>query len=143
MRAVPVIFSRSRSLGSLLLRGFLWSRWSHCGIVDGDRVVEAVSGRGVIVTPLVEFKARASDWEILDVPTDQPDAVLRAAYRQIGKPYDWAGVMGFAFRRCWQDDDSWFCSELIAWAFAKAGANLFRTDVWRITPRDLNIRKYI
>jgi hypothetical protein len=52
------------------------------------------------------------------------------------------GVLGIAFRRAWQSTAAWFCSELVAWAFQSAGTSLFRTEVWRITPRDLYIRTY-
>lgn len=42
-----------------------------------------------------------------------------------------------ALRRRWQDNDAWFCSELVAWAFEAGGRSLFREHAWRITPRDL------
>ena len=51
--------------------------------------------------------------------------------------HDWGGVIGIGFRRRWHDHDAWFCSELIAAAFADAGEPLVRVDAWRITPRDL------
>ncbi|MEW6647176.1 MAG: hypothetical protein AB1450_08265 [Pseudomonadota bacterium] len=69
---------------------------------------------------------------------DAPDSVLQRALSQLGKPYDWPGVLGYAARRDWQEDDSWFCSELVAWAFQAEGFPLLRAaDAWRINPRDL------
>ena len=36
--------------------------------------------------------------------------------------------------------DSWFCSELIAWAFDQGGTPLFNTDdIHRITPQNLHM----
>jgi uncharacterized protein YycO len=142
MGTVRVIFSRRHHIGSLALRTFLWSAWSHCGIIAGDEVIEAVMGKGVIITPLAEFQKQASKWTIIKIPAADPAAVIEWARNQKGKHYDTSGVLGIALRRAWQDDDAWFCSELVAAAFHYAGTALFRTDAWRITPRDLYIRTY-
>lgn len=69
------------------------------------------------------------------VPQDVAD--VAAARSQIGKPYDWPGVLGIGFRRNWQESDAWFCSELVAWAFGVSGSPLFRTEHWRITPQTI------
>lgn len=135
---VQVVFTRSHAIGSLLLRTALWSPWSHCAIVDGEEVIEAAAFGGVRARPLSDMLAQATKAAMIVLPGD-PEKVIAAARSQIGKPYDWSGVLGFGFRRRWQDDDAWFCSELVAWAFAKAGSPLFREHAWRITPRDIYI----
>lgn len=135
---VRVVFSRNHTPGSILLRAALWSPWSHCAIVDGDTVIEAAAFHGVRERPLLDFMADATKADVLELPGGAA-AIIAAARSQIGKPYDWAGVLGFGFRRRWQDDDAWFCSELVAWAFAEAGTPLFREHAWRITPRDIYI----
>ena len=57
---------------------------------------------------------------------------------QLGKPYDWTGIVGFIADRDWRDPSHWYCSELIAWAFEQAGRPLLRIDnLDRVTPRDL------
>ena len=142
MGTVRVIFSRRHHIGSLALRTFLWSAWSHCGIIAGDQVIEAVFGKGVVITPLAEFQKQASKWTIVKIPATDPAAVIEWAKKQEGQPYDTSGVLGIAMRRAWQDSAAWFCSELVAAAFHAAGTPLFRTDAWRITPRDLYIRTY-
>jgi hypothetical protein len=46
-------------------------------------------------------------------------------HAQEGKPYDWRAIFAFQFgERDWQEDDSWFCSELVAAALRASG-------VWR------------
>lgn len=135
---VQVVFSRNHSPGSLLLRTFLWSPWSHCALVDGDMVIEAAAFHGVRERPLSEFFADASKREVIEIKANA-SAVLAAARSQIGKPYDWTGAAGIGMRRNWQDDDAWFCSELVAWAFEAGGRSLFRSQPWRITPRDIYI----
>lgn len=137
MSLVKVVFARQHRVASLLLRTFLWSAWSHCAVVDGDEVIEASALHGVRTRPLADLLADASQYEVVDVPSLNPAAVIAAARAELGKPYDWFGVAGFGFRRQWQEPDSWFCSELVAWAFHAAGQPLFRVETWRITPRDI------
>lgn len=134
---VKVIFTRRHHIGTILLRTFLWSAWSHCAIIDGDEVVEAVAGVGVRTRPLQELIEESSKYHILDFPAENPQAVIAQARAEVGTKYDWWGVLGIGFRRRWSQDDAWFCSELIAAAFARAGEPLVRVDAWRITPRDL------
>lgn len=132
-----VVFSRRHHIGTIILRGFLWSKWSHCAIIDGAEVIEAAAPDGVRARPLSALVNESSKFEIIDFPARDPQAIIDFARAQIGTPYDWSGVFGIGFRRRWQTDDAWFCSELIAAAFDQAGERLFRTDAWRITPRDL------
>lgn len=139
MSAVRVVFTRRHTLGSVLLRAALWSAWSHCALIDGDEIIEAAAGSGVRARPLAELIAESSEWEIIEIPVRNPAAVIAAARSQIGKPYDWRGVIGIGFRRRWQDEDAWFCSELVAYAFEAAGDLLFRAKRWRIRPPDLYI----
>ncbi|WP_368566281.1 YiiX/YebB-like N1pC/P60 family cysteine hydrolase [Pseudoxanthomonas sp. UTMC 1351] len=136
--AVELFFTKRRSLGSKLIRLGTWSPWSHVGFRVGDRVIESTAGHGV----------REVSWRDAVRPEDRraamylrcarPDAVLAAARSQLGKPYDTSAILGFIGRRDWQEPDSWFCSELVAWAFAQAGYALFRPDsVHRVTPGHL------
>ncbi|WP_216891622.1 hypothetical protein [Pseudomonas putida] len=83
--------------------------------------------------------ARASHAALVEFPVSDPQAVLDAALAQLGRPYDWLGCAGIALRnRDWQEPDSWFCSELVAYAFGQAGEPLFREDmVSRVTPQHL------
>ena len=51
---------------------------------------------------------------------------------------DGTAVLGLGLHRDWQQDDSWFCSELAAWSFQQAGSPLFRANAARrVTPQDL------
>jgi hypothetical protein len=141
MNTVPVIFSRRHHIGSVLLRTYMWSAWSHCGIVDGDEVIEAVFPR-VRSQPLADFIAHASAYEIVHIPAHDPRAVIAAARSRIGKFYDVLGVLAMLLRIRLQRACADFCSELVAWSFKEGGTPLFRVDAWRIMPRDLYIRTY-
>ncbi|HEY9704948.1 MAG TPA: hypothetical protein V6C58_21090, partial [Allocoleopsis sp.] len=53
--------------------------------------------------------------------------------------YDWKAIFGYLFhkRRKWQDENRWFCSELVAAILLKGGRKLFRSDLSRVTPHQL------
>lgn len=142
MGTVRVIFSRRHAIGSLAIRTFLWSEWSHCGIIDGDQVIEADMVKGVMTRSVQEFKDAASRWAVIEIPAADPAAVILAARSRIGTPYDRLGVLALLLRIRMQRAAMDFCSELVAWSFAQGGTPLFRIDAWRITPRDLYIRNY-
>lgn len=74
---VRVVFTRNHSPGSVLLRALLWSKWSHCAIVDGDHVIEAAAFHGVRERQLSDLLAGSSKWEIVDFPGDS--RVIQAA----------------------------------------------------------------
>lgn len=129
-------FSAGRGWRARVVQLATWSWASHVDIeLEDGRLLGAVPGRGVCIRP-PEPPASAGRVERYRAAT--PQAAVAVAATQLGKPYDWPGVLGYALRRDWQDHRAWFCSELIAWACVKAGTPLLRADrTWRITPRDL------
>lgn len=130
---IAIEFSDTGSIPGDLVKLCTWSWAPHADFVlpDGS-LLGARPSCGVAIV------ARAPARRMERFEVDAPDAVLAAARSQVGRPYDWAGVLGVALHRDWREADSWFCSELIAWAFAQAGRPILRSDtVNRITPRDL------
>jgi uncharacterized protein YycO len=134
---MKAIYCRRHNPGSLLLRFFTWSSWSHCGIVTPDgTVIEAAAFHGVIERPLSEFMAGVSKSADRDIPLPDDAAAIRFARAQVGKPYDWSGAIGLALRRdTWQADDAWFCSELVEAAAAAGGRQRFINQASRVTPQ--------
>jgi hypothetical protein len=59
-------------------------------------------------------------------------------FTQLGKPYDKTAIVAFAFHRDWQEEDSWFCSEMQAAALlaSKFLPNPLSEVANVITPRD-------
>ncbi len=139
MQTVRLLFSTTGNPFSALIRAATWSRWSHVAIIDdGDMVIEAAALHGVRRVPFVDAINRAADAALVELPSPDPAAVIAAAASQIGKPYDYTAILGLGLRRDWQQDDAWFCSELVAWAFDAAGHPLFRPDsLRRVTPQHL------
>ncbi|RHW21700.1 hypothetical protein C2846_07045 [Pseudomonas jilinensis] len=143
MSCVRLLFTRNRLPGSWAIRLATWSCWSHVDLVDTGhdepRLVGAVAPSGVVTMPMAERLKRSTHAALVEVPHPEPHKVLQAAYSQIGKGYDWAGIAGIALRqRDWESGDRWFCSELVAWAFNASGKRLFRCElVGRVTPQHL------
>ena len=114
MQKIPVIFGKANAISSYAIRAFTWSRWSHVGIIDGDYVVEALAGQGVVRTPLAEFKARYDKWEIAQAPVADLDIAYKRLREQIGKKYDYLAIVGIILRQRWDNTEAWICSELYA-----------------------------
>lgn len=138
MDRIQLLFSTTHHPFSALLRAATWSRWSHVSLVAGPHVIEAVALGGVRQVSKNYAIQRASDYCLVDLPAHKPQAIIDAARSQIGKPYDWTAVAGLGLHRDWQEEDSWFCSELVAWAAEQAGEAWFRPEALRrITPQHL------
>lgn len=134
---MQILFCRSSSLGSRIVRAFTWSRWSHCALVHEAMVVEAIWPK-VRTSPVAALMLAYPDWALVDLPCRFPDLAWAAALSQMGKPYDWRALVGVLFHRDWAASGAWFCSELVAWAFAQGGSPIFRPEALnRVTPQDL------
>lgn len=160
MNAIPVIFAKGYHPISLGIRLITWSSWSHCAIIhygrlewagqvyDGEKVIEALGGVGVVVTPMADFVARYLDYDVCMLAViDSPEAAYERVIREIGKPYDKRALysiplqavcsipplnlVSMALRiRDWNDPAAWFCSELLAHA-----SGIYRQSLMsRITP---------
>ena len=87
---------------------------SHASILDLERssVIEAVA-QGVIETDLRQF-LRETHRLVLIKPTnwtpENGHIAVAKAREEIGKKYDYLGVVGLPKR------DNWYCSELAAWS---------------------------
>lgn len=143
MNTIPILFSRSHSVGSFLIRHWQHSPWSHVAIVDGDRTIEATLSHGVHSRLLVDAREAASESDMLEIPCGDRALTLAAARSQIGKKYDWRAPIGVGLRSDWHSTDRWDCVELIAWAFAQGGRPLFRGDRHhRLKPHDLYLPRF-
>ena len=139
--AIQLLYTRSHHLSSAGIRLATWGQFSHVAQVAGDRIIESVWTPGVREDSLDNATARASRWAIVEYRHRNPDAMIAAVRSQIGKPYDKTGALGLGVHRDWQDDDAWWCSELIAWAAQRAGDPWFMAQAMhRITPQHLWMR---
>ena len=130
------VYGRNHTPISIALRNFdRWGSVSHVGTLTPDgTVIEALWDRGVVETPLPEFRDRYS--RLVFVDTVVPDAVagLQFARAQLGLPYDRKAIFGNLCRHSWQDPGAWHCAELREAILAAAGRPRFREQTWRISP---------
>ena len=139
--AISLIFTNTpNSILSTIVRAATFSEFSHCVIVIDEYVYQ--SSWRVGVTKTLKEDSWLPEHELTEVPLDdvskvQQTVVKRALESQIGKSYDYIGILGFLINRNWQQEDSWFCSELLAWSLNKAGFYLVNRETGRVTPQDL------
>jgi uncharacterized protein YycO len=129
-------------IASKLIRWNTRCEYSHVGFYDSskDAYFSAQLKGGV------QWRTKAGITSHIEYSTshcylsvDGIERALTQALKQEGKRYDWTAILGLATNRNWREDDSWFCSELVAYSFEQAGIPLLNPNVyvWRITPRDI------
>lgn len=130
---ITLQFSSQNKIGSKLIQLATWSPYSHVDFVLPGGSLLGARGDGVKIREPYGIYDKCDRFKI-----DAPNSVIERALTQLGKPYDYSALLGFIFRRNIQDPKSWFCSELVAWAFEKEGYPLLNShNYYRITPRDL------
>ena len=122
---------RGKSLASRLIRACNWSDYSHAAWVDeqaGGRTWEAWRKGVTCARDISENHTPGTTVELYHVPMTH-EARLRVRdflLSQQGKGYDWSGALSFITRprRRQNNQDRWFCSELVFEAFRAGGINL-------------------
>lgn len=135
---IKVRFVDGSGFVSNFIKFWTWSDWSHVDVWTPNGWLGARSDGGVQVRDwdYTKFEKEEIRAITLDIKTEAN--IMNWLHNQIGKPYDYLAVAGMPFRKDWRSDERWFCSELVAAAFAQAGAELLDADQFnRVTPRDL------
>jgi uncharacterized protein YycO len=133
---ISAVFCRDHSIGTPILRAAMWSPWSHVAPIiedEPDCIIDATLFRGVQRRSKSGLLLHASKCEIRHFDCPSPQAAYDFARSQIGKRYDYAGVVGIGLRRDWQQDDAWFCSELFEAMLAAGGNPRFVRNAGRVT----------
>lgn len=135
--SIILLFSRSKRIGSRLIRLATWSEYSHVDAVLRDKsLIGALYGKGVVRYDLSSRLENSTEYCFRAVGGD-PNLFEEYLKSQLGKPYDLEAVFGIMFRRDWAEDSKWFCSELVAAALVAAGVEAVQKKFGRITPQDL------
>lgn len=136
--SLQIMFTNSHMPFAPLIRVFSWSKYSHMVILidDGKNVLHS-DFHGVRIEPIEDLQKRSKNWMIVEYECECPEKVIEACKTQLGKPYDFGGIIGIALRDVnLQDDSKWWCSELPAYGFMMAGQPKFQEDfMHRITPQ--------
>lgn len=135
---VKLVFSRSPSIYSRIVRVATWSDYSHVDVAMPDGTfIGAEIGRGVTRFGQDALLRNCTHLNYVEAKGVNEAAVYEFLLQQIGKPYDITAIFGMVMRRDWQEDDSWFCSELASAALLAGGLSVMRKRANRITPQNL------
>lgn len=138
---------------SWVIRHMSHSPFSHCDVIVPEGLLGAsdspkapiIEGnpRGVAIRPFdyQDFGAKCR----MVIKTPRARAIRAAWMTQIGKPFDNTALKTFLSdkrptTRDWLVEDSWFCSEGIAWAIQTGGYWVSPPSIWpkeRLSPSDL------
>ena len=95
-----------------LIRWWTNSKYSHCEIVIGGMSSSADAWTNCVrAIPASGFNPNS--WERIPVTGDTAKAVSFVS-SQLGKKYDWFGILGFFLPGNVQDPNRWYCSEFCA-----------------------------
>lgn len=136
---ITLQFSTTHGFVSWFVRKFTWSDFSHVDAVMDDGKLFGAQWDGVKAREWNYQKFSKTARFTIKVTPEQEAKFWEFLALQKGKKYDKSAIFGFLVHRDWQEDDSWFCSELIAAALAYAGVLILTAAASRITPRDLVI----
>jgi uncharacterized protein YycO len=137
-----ILLFKGKGVISRSIRWQTRGKYSHAAVLlnDDKTIIEAWhTGTGV-------RKKEVKDWSNIDVyyvpglTKAEAANVLAFLEAQIGKGYDYFGVLRFLSRRNRDNPNRWFCSELVVAAFRHAGVQLFHPQVpaWKISPETLS-----
>jgi hypothetical protein len=135
---IKLLLTSSNNIGSLAIRTFSWSQWSHISTLISDtEAIEALPFKGVIKSSVESIIKDSNKHLFIYINIRNKDIFYNSLISQIGKQYDYSALLGFGLHRDWQDQDKWFCSELPAWSTIQCKEPIFRSDsLYRILPED-------
>jgi len=117
MESLKIIFARSNwKPVSLLIQAKTFCKWSHCGVVVGNFVIESKMGTGVVVTSLQDFKNRYSSTLELFIPCISREKGFDFLSSCIDLGYDLRGVFFAIFNMTNNNRRKYHCAELVATA---------------------------
>jgi uncharacterized protein YycO len=138
-----ILLYKGRSVLSRLIRFRTWSEYSHAALeIEGDLIVDAwKSGVRKIETPHEGHDPETviHAYRVPDMTDEERARIREFALSQVGRPYDYRGVLRFLSRRDpRRENRRWFCSELVFASFLRGGIELLaRVPAHRVSPGEL------
>lgn len=131
---------KGKSLISKAIRWQTRGKYSHVAVMlDDGRIIEAWHNPAKVrvITSLSEGHTPGTKVDIFEVETT-PDQEVRIAeflLDQVGKKYDFGGVLRFLSRRNKNNPQMWFCSKLAFSCFLYGGIELLkRIEPYQVAP---------
>lgn len=141
-------FYHGVSFFSRLIRRRTRSDVSHVSVsTPTGRTFEAVPGKGVVDQQgLDRYHTPGTRISIyrFEVPHTAALDGLIFLREQVGKKYDWGGILGFVFLKDLAKANKWFCSELVQQFSIMVGRPLLeRREPHKVDPTDLRMSPHI
>lgn len=139
-----IAFYRGTSFISRAIKWFTWGNFSHVSyIFDDDRVIEAWHKGGVVERQSFHEShkpgTRVERYKVKDMTHVQEVEFIDKLRKEVGKKYDFRGIVGFIRRADTHDFLKWFCSELIMQKLKDVGIDLLcRVKAYQVSPSELN-----
>lgn len=141
MNAPKVLLFKGRGLVSRLIRWQTNGKYSHAAIQLGDgRIIEAWHKPAKVrVRPPLKDWSNVEAFTVEGMTEDRWQKATEFLEAQLGKKYDFGGVMRFVTRWRKKQDDKWFCSELVFQAIKESGVDLLaRIECSQVSPTVLS-----
>jgi uncharacterized protein YycO len=135
---IRILCYRGTSLLSKAIRAFNWGDYSHVAALNTatGEIIEAWHPGGVRKVTLA--KHGHTPGTVVDVYRVEADLDAAAFWQmlegELGKGYDFKGILGFLARSRTQSDQAWFCSELVFSVAAHHGALLLNCPAFKVSP---------
>lgn len=129
---------RGRGVISRLIQAQTAGPYSHAAWLCADgRVIEAHAGVGVVVSPTPFTRNGGSVLDLYAVnglTARAAEAVESWMLERVGRGYDYVAIARFLSRINRNNEERWFCSELVAEGLEAVGRPVLRREPWRISP---------
>lgn len=131
-------FTKQEGVFSEAIRGFDSGYASHIGcessLAPGIVIDSSFKHRGVRAFEKDNWLNANILVESVSVFLSQEESAVRWLIDQIGKPYDVKAIIGMPFLRDWEDESSFYCTELAILACIKGGRTI------RTRPSEIGLR---
>ena len=134
---MKIHFLKSHTISGWIIRLLTFSQWNHVAVEIGGTVYEAKGLTGVTRSGSKDYLKHWAKTATVKISAPSPVSAVAFLDAQIGKRYDFGGIIALPFRKSWHGRSKWFCSELVAAALIAAGLPKMRIESHRVTPRDL------
>jgi hypothetical protein len=114
------------------------SKYFHAEIIVSDFWLSATATRGIQMLKLDDLN---DNWDYFDIDVEQDCAhdLLNWFHFQLNSKYDWKGIFLTQFVNInKQDQNKWFCSELVAECLKKLGIKENWKESHQYSPEDIH-----
>lgn len=134
-----ILLFKGKGFVSKLIKWQTNGQYSHAALQRPDgRIIEAWHKPAKVRLNKLKRWDSVEAYEVNATP-EQWAKALEWAEKQIGKKYDFGGVLRFVTRWRKQKDDKWFCSELVFQAMKEGGVDLLsRIQCSQVSPTVLS-----